>query len=352
MDGKLRKTVVGASVAAVGLISAVTLIGWKEIFGALISSSPRYMALGFVVSLGTWLAWSISWITVVHHVGHSFSFAKHLMVFFGGLFANNITPMGRMGGEPFIAWVLCKNSDVSYEKSLAAVFSADLINTLPFFSISVIGLLMFVILYPTTFLVKFLGTLLAVVGIAITAALVTAWIRKDFAEEMAVFISSIVKEALSRLGLLTKKLEERLNKEMIQEKVDSFYYTVHSVVSTRKRLFKAVIMSHLAWFLEIVVLYIFLIAAGWVEPRFTYILLILPISNIASYFPSPGGIGGFEAVLVLLLVFIAGIPVSTASVAVILYRTAAYILPTIVGGFCVFELSTGASGIKKIFEEE
>ncbi len=351
MDKNLRKAIYSSLGAVVILALFVTYVGWADILRALLSASPKYLVLGFITSLGIWIAWSASWLIVLGHVGHNFTLTKHLMLFFGGLFANNITPMGRMGGEPFMAWLISKNSDVNYEKSLGAVFTADVINQMPFFTLSVAGLMLFLAFNKATPIIRLISLLLLVVGVIISSFIFIAWTQKNYAQKIAVYLGSIVSTVLDYIGFLTSSIEEKLKEDTISKKVDTFYKTIHSVVSTKSKFIKIVALSHIAWILQITVLYFFLLSVGWRQPSYILIMLVLPISALGSNIPSPGGSGGFEVFLIFLLIVIAGVPASQASVAAILYRTATYVVPTIVGGICVFELSTGAAGIRKIFEK-
>lgn len=352
MGDKLRKTLVSTSVGILLLAVLATYVGWNEIFNALLQSSPRYIALALLSSLGVWLFWTLSWVTIMENSGHSFSFGKHVMVFFGGLFANNVTPMGRMGGEPFIAWVLKNNSDESYESSLAAVITADFINAIPFFSFTLLGLFLFAFFYSSTIIVTLISIVVFIVGLFIFTIIFIGWRRKEMAEGIAVWFVEKLKYLMDSIGLLSDGLRQKMSKEHIMERIGGFYDTIHSVASSKYSLLQALFFAHVAWFFQIVALYFLLVSVGWTGGSLTYILLILPLSTIAAYFPSPGGIGGFEIMIVLLLILIAQVPLSIASVAIILYRGMLYILPIIIGGICLLELSTGASGIKKMFEED
>jgi uncharacterized membrane protein YbhN (UPF0104 family) len=57
----------------------------------------------------------------------------------------------------------------------------------------------------------------------------------------------------------------------------------------------------------------------------------VPVGAIASVTPLPGGLGGIEAVLIALLVPLAGVSGATAAAAVVIHRGAIYWLPTLVG---------------------
>ena len=59
---------------------------------------------------------------------------------------------------------------------------------------------------------------------------------------------------------------------------------------------------------------------------------VVPVATVASILPLPGGEGGVETALVLLLVPVTGIPVAVATSASIVYRLGTYWVGTFMGG--------------------
>ena len=63
-------------------------------------------------------------------------------------------------------------------------------------------------------------------------------------------------------------------------------------------------------------------------------MVAVPLGAIAGITPLPGGVGGIETVLVVVLVALPAVMIgeATAAAAVVIFRGAIYLLPVVVGG--------------------
>jgi len=182
MDIDLRGVVVGFAGAAVVLADADQPEERGEIEAAFALLDLRFLA----VILGVGLLWLSSWAmalrTVLDALGVQVSVVEAVTLYASSAFANNVTPFGQAGGEPFSALLIARATGFEYERSLAAVASVDSLNFVPSIVLALGGL----VYYLTTFAVSddLLGVLALVVALAVAVpvALVFAWSNRDRVE--------------------------------------------------------------------------------------------------------------------------------------------------------------------------
>ena len=101
--------------------------------------------------------------------------------------------------------------------------------------------------------------------------------------------------------------------------------------------------SALGWLAMCVSLWLSLFALGHVVP-FSVVLLVVPMGAIAGIAPLPGGLGGVETVIGVLLASLTPVPGSVALTAVFVHRAATYVFPTVLGGGVAVALGLGRRG--------
>lgn len=274
---------------------------------------PLIPALFF--GLSVFLVWSFVWYRVFKACSIEMSYRKALRVFMAGNFMNAITPLGQAGGEPLMAYLLKENSGASYEKSLSSIFSADILNAIPPATF-IIGGSIYLALFKS--LNNFiLQTLYMVLLITILGGILLyfLWFESGTIEQT---ILKLLQKISSTLG----KGENLINS--LEEKFATIEETFKSIGQNPVHLLETGIIAHLGFVLQILNFYFIMLALG-IQSNFTPIYFIVPISALASFSPTPGGSGTYEAAMAgLITVFIPGTTFATGLTAAILFRLTTY----------------------------
>ena len=190
----LAKTVAGFAVAGVILYLLAVGIGIEEIRGELADADPLWLAAGCASTAVGLVSWAKAWQVVLGVVGIPVRFRKLVVTYYAATFANYVTPLGQAGGEPFIAYVLARDTDASYEDSLASVVTADLLNLLPFFTFAAVG--MGVLLVRTTLPDEVRGVAVALVvfAVGVPAGAAAGWrVRKRLGRLVVRLVAPVVR---------------------------------------------------------------------------------------------------------------------------------------------------------------
>jgi len=326
MDVDIRGIVVGFVAAAVVLAALVWFVGVDEIVATFALLDARYVALIALVGLLWLLAWAMALRTVLAALGVHARAVPSFLLFAASTFANNVTPFGQAGGEPFSALVIARATGSEYERSLAAVASVDSLNFVPSIALALVGL----VYYLAVFTVRdgVLSILALVVALAIGVP-VAAWFLWQRREAVESGLAGVIVFVLRPFGRVIPRFRS-IRREAVKHRVAAFFHSIERVASNRRKLLVALSFSALGWLLMCLALWLSLFALGDAVPV-AAVLIAVPVGTIASVTPLPGGLGGVEFALVLLIVPTTGVSPATAGAAALIYRGATYWLPTVVG---------------------
>jgi len=274
---------------------------------------PLFPALVF--GLSVFIVWSFVWYRVFKACNIKMSYRKALRVFMAGNFMNAITPLGQAGGEPLMAYLLKENSGASYEKSLSSIFSADILNAIPPATF-IIGGSIYLALFKSlnNFIIQtvYMVLLVTILG---GILLYLLWFESGTIEKTILIL-------LEKITAVIGKGEKLL--ETLEEKFEEIENTFKSIGQKPIQLLKTGLIAHLGFVLQILNFYFIMLALG-IQPDFTPIYFIVPISALASFSPTPGGSGTYEAAMAsLITVFIPGTSFATGLTAAILFRLTTY----------------------------
>jgi uncharacterized protein (TIRG00374 family) len=327
MDLDLRATAAGflGAVAALGVIAHVVGVG--DLLFAL--SLARLDVVAAVVAVAAvWLvAWALALRTVLAALGAAVSPWRASAVYAGVLFANNVTPFGQAGGEPVSALFVAESAGTEYETALAAVASADSLNVVPSTALGLAGVAYLSVTVAVGDRLRVAGAAVGALAVALPAAGYLAWRARARLEAASV---AAIAPAAWVVGRTVPRLEAP-TRDAVATRVDGFFRAIEVVGTDRRTLGFALGFSTLGWLAQAAALWLSLYAVGVVAPV-AAVLVAVPVGAIAGVTPLPGGLGGVEAVLIALLVPLAGVTAATAAAAVFLHRGAIYWLPTLLGG--------------------
>ena len=329
----LRASAAGFLGAVVVLGALTYLVGVGNLLAAL-STAETAVAGAVIAAAAVWLtAWALALRTVLGALEAAISPWRATAVYAGVLFANNVTPFGQAGGEPVSALLVSEAARTEYETALAAIASADALNFVPSTAIGLIGVTYFSVTVAIGDRLRWASAAVVALSVALPVAGFLAWRHRRRLEAAAVGLLAPLSRVVGRYAPRV----EAPPRASVAARVGGFFEAIEVVGTDRRTLVAAVGLSTLGWLAQSAALWLALYAVGVVAPV-AAVLVAVPVGAIAGVTPLPGGLGGIEAVLVALLVPLAGIGAPTAAAAVVLHRGAIYWLPTLLGGGIVSAL--------------
>ncbi|AZH24473.1 lysylphosphatidylglycerol synthase transmembrane domain-containing protein [Haloplanus aerogenes] len=338
--GRIRATILGFAAALVVFAVLFSLAGVDDLVSQLTNADLRLVALVFLVTLGWLAAWGFSLRTVLDVLGVSLSVPQAFLVFTGAMFANNVTPFGQAGGEPITALLISRVADTEYEKGLAAIASVDTLNFVPSITIAVIGVGYYVteVTLGTNRRLELALVAVAILAVGVPTLVYLGWQRRYRLESKVVgVVTPLIRRVATHLPRVPVPTAGG-----IERRINGFFRAIERVATNPRGLALALGLSAIGWFCQMLGLWLAFRAIGTPIPL-SVALFVVPIGAIAGVTPLPGGAGGIESVLVVLLVA-APLPSVTepiALAAVVVFRGAVYWTPTVLGG-----LVTGVVGLR------
>ena len=318
------KTAIGFVVAVAFIAVLVSQVGWRDVLSALSRADPRYVALACLSTVLGLAAWGKAWQIVLRQAGVSESYSQLVVTYFAATFANYVTPLGQAGGEPFIAYVLSKDTDASYQDSLASVVTADLLNLLPFFNFAAVGLafLLWTAKLPPG--AEALTRGLAVMAFGVPGLIYVGWRHRDGVESV---VLRLVRPVAARTTKLTV--------EGVRRRIEEFYGALERITEDPWTLLYALVFSYVGWVFFAAPLYLGAVALGY-DIRPLVVLFIVPASTLAGISPTPGGLGAVDATLAILIVALTPLVPIEAAALVAVYRFASFVFAILVGAVAAF----------------
>ncbi|MFB6190189.1 MAG: lysylphosphatidylglycerol synthase transmembrane domain-containing protein [Candidatus Nanohaloarchaea archaeon] len=334
MDSRLYKLLwFGVSTAIIGAM--VYFADISRFINALRTAETVYLVPAFVFGLSVFLVWSYVWYSFFQQMALSINYVKAVKIFMAGNFMNSITPIGQFGGEPVMAYLVSKNTEASYEKAFSTVFSADIVNAVPFFTFLMGGaayLLVFGSLKEIVLQTIFMALLATVVGGSIVYLL---WFEAGKIEGAVLSFLEWLSGKIGRGQAVVELAEEKL------QRVEESFQTIGE---SPGHLLNVAVIAHLGFLLQLGCLYFILLSLG-MEVDFTPLYFVLTVVSLGNFSPTPGGSGTFEALMAwLLTVFVPGMTFASALVAAIIFRLTTYWPGLAIGYVSLNMLGNGVEG--------
>lgn len=327
LTGDRRAMVVGFAVALAVLAALALVVGLDDLLASLAEADYGVVGLMVAVSLAWLCCWGLALRTVLGVLGVEMGVAQAVQTFLAAMFANNVTPFGQAGGEPVAALFISTSSDAEYETSLAAIASVDALNFVPSIGFALLGLAFFSARHTVG--QEFRLAAVAVLALAVTVPVV-AYLGWQYRRRVEALVLGTVAPAVGGIG---RRLPRRPlpPESAVRNQIRSFFRSIDRIATDRRGLAVALAFSALGWLGIMTSLWLALYALGHTV-AFAVVLVAVPVGAVAGVAPLPGGLGGVETVLVVLLVPIPELSAAAAAAAVVLHRGATYWLPLVLGG--------------------
>jgi len=338
MDFDERGILLGFLAAIAVLAALLWFVGVDDILAALSILDPVTFAV--VIALGVvWLvSWGLALRRVLDSIGVEATAGDSFLLYSAAAFANNITPFGQAGGEPFSALLISRATGSDYEEGLAAIASVDTINFIPSIVLALVGLAYYGFMFAFGDSVKLIVAV--VVGLAVVVAAVGFGLW-HYREKIKTALTSALSPVLGFVARIVPGFDAP-PRPRLRERIASFYGSIGRVASNRRDLAFALAYSALGWFVMCIALWVTLRGLTPMAFPATVVFVVVPVATIAAITPLPGGAGGVEFAIVLLLVPTTGLTAVTATSAALVYRAATYWIPTVIGGVAAFILESRA----------
>ena len=324
----LRATVVGFALTLAVFAVLLYTAGVDDLVSQLTTADPRLTGVVLLATLGWLAAWGGALRTVLGVLGVELSRVRSFLVFCGAMFSNNITPFGQAGGEPVTALLINRSTDAEYETGLAAIASVDTLNFVPSITIALIGAGYYATEVTLGRRVEVAIGAVGVLAVAVPTLVYVGWTRRYDLERRVVDalvpVIRAVARVVPRVSVPTA--------DGLEQRITGFFRGIERVAANPRGLAIALGLSALGWGFQMVALWVAFSAIG--EPiAFSIALFVVPIGAIAGVTPLPGGAGGIEWTLAILIAAASptvGFKIATAGV--ILFRGFIYWTPVVLGG--------------------
>jgi uncharacterized protein (TIRG00374 family) len=292
----------------------IYLVDINQFLEALSKAELSFVLVALFIGSLPFLVWAFTWFVTINQMGVALSYRETIPIFLGGNFLNTITPAGQFGGEPLMAYILGKQTKLPYEKAFAAVLSADIINVIPIFTFTMGGgLYLLTGAVPKNMIIQlfYLSVITGLIGSILAYIL---WFRSGT-------IENILIKTVKKISNKTGRGENLADK--IETKLKSVEEAFSIIGEDPRKLILTGTVTHLAFLFNILALYIVMISLG-LDPTFSKLVFILPLSSIATFSPTPGGSGTYEGVMALVLTNLLKISPPEAVATAILFRACTY----------------------------
>ncbi|NIB99795.1 lysylphosphatidylglycerol synthase transmembrane domain-containing protein [Halobacterium sp. R2-5] len=338
MDADVTRSVGGFLAAALVLAVLVAAVGVDDVASTLSLLDPRE-AVVLAAAGACWLAaWGLCLYTVLSAIGVPVSRGTAVLLYAAAAFANNVTPFGQAGGEPFSAYLISRSTGADYERGLAAIASVDALNFVPSLTFASLGLAYYAASYTVFEGLWYVVAVVAALVVGVPAALYGAWRYRARLRAAAVRTLTPVLAALDRVVPGVSPPDG----DQLRERVDDFFDALGRVATSRRRLVAAGAFSTAGWAVLCGTMWVTLYSLGYAAPA-AVAFVVVPVATIASATPLPGGTGAVEFAIVAVLVPATAVTPGAAGAVALVFRAATYWLPTALGGVAAVALEHRAS---------
>lgn len=288
-------------------------------------SQSRLAAILFVNALGT-TCMGLVLFTVSWGAGLNVSPIESIFLNTTVNLANNFTPFGQASGLPAGGVVMSRWTGQSFEKSVAALSTKELVGFTPGILVMLFGG-GYITLYDAT-IPDQTRSLVAAFTVSIAAFVVVIGLiywNPDPAKRIIHRLVSTLNRGLVYLPGISK-----VDQAEIRERVDSFSESVEQISTNKPVVVIAAALTTAATVTQGILLWLALGGVG-LDVSLAVVIFIVPVSLLASAVPTPGGSGGIEGAQILLLLAATGGGRAAVITAVVLTRGLVYWTPITVG---------------------
>ncbi len=300
------------------------IVGAETVITILTGISFRRLVSLLIVGFTPLILWGFGFHVILTRLGVAGRLRKSVLLVAAANFLNTITPFGQLGGDPPAGFVIKRALGIDFETGLAAIGIANAANRiaavgLGFCAAGVLGLQ----LAPTQLLV--MTNVILLCSVCILFLIILAWRYRDRLSYIASRALSRALSPLERVPRLTPPSASQL-----ELRAKRFIEAIEILVSSPLHFVAALMFGAAGQLAVAATLWIALAAVGS-TPSVAAIVLAIPVAKLSGLAPTPGGIGSAEVLLAAILVALSSVSSAVAGAATVLYRGAAFGVPSIGG---------------------
>ncbi|MFA4877228.1 MAG: lysylphosphatidylglycerol synthase transmembrane domain-containing protein [Methanoregula sp.] len=254
-------------------------INLSALFEILSHTSVLFLLLAFLVNCVAIVLKSLKWKIIVNSVKPSFSFKESVIAFFVGFSFSAITP-AKIGDFVKVLYITDENCGLG--KSLATVVIDRLIDIILLFSIALIAICSFSLVYHIEILsISTMVLLLAGIGIGLYIVLNKQLLSRLLRPFFNIFVPVHLKDKLTLY-------------------FDDFYRGLFMYYHDRKRFFSSIFIGIISWIPPFVYGYLLALSIG-IDTGLLFFVLVIPVLSLLDLLPiSISGIGTRDVALIFL----------------------------------------------------
>jgi uncharacterized protein (TIRG00374 family) len=307
----------------------IYFVDFNKFISAITSARPLPMALALISGFSVFAIWGYIWHSFFTTLEIETTLYKSYKMFMAGHFVNSITPLGQVGGEPFMAYIVSKNTGSSYERSLSSVMSSDIINAIPIVTYTAAGITYALLFRGMTGVMEQMIYFGAGVTIITSILIYLLWFDREKLRSGVFFVLN---------ALESRFASKKDSFESIKDRIKLLEESFEEIGENPSHLIKVALISHLYLITQFVSLYFILLGLD-TYLSFVGIYFTVILAGLAMFAPTPGGSGAFEAAFTgLLLFFYPSMDPSVAVAASILFRMTTYWPGILVGYISIIDL--------------
>ncbi|WP_321505825.1 lysylphosphatidylglycerol synthase transmembrane domain-containing protein [uncultured Methanoregula sp.] len=266
-------------VGIVLFIVILSRINLGALFEILSHTSVIFLILAFLVNCVAIVLKSLKWKIIVNSVKPSFTFRESMIAFFVGFSFSTITP-AKLGD--FIKVLYITDENCGLGKSLATVVIDRLIDIVLLFSIALIAICSFSLVYHIEILsVSTMVLILAAIGIGLYIVLNKPLLARLLRPFFNIFVPGHLKDKLTLY-------------------FNDFYTGLFIYYHDRRRFFSSISIGIISWIPPFIYGYLLALSIG-IDTGLMFFVLVIPILSLLDLLPiSISGIGTRDVALIFL----------------------------------------------------
>ena len=307
-------------VAAILAFAAIFLfVDLSEVLTVIRESDRRYVSILFVSMTAAILMRGYVYVRLLSLVGFDGGMRRGLWLFLVYTVFRYTLPYAMAGTQTVLAYLSSRNERVDVEHAFGAVLIADILVYVPHFTLGAAGILTYSGTVPD-------GTLLStglLVG-GLVAVLCVGYYQRWVVYRIFERLTGGVNAVLSRVGGRTPDIGG-------SSRVSSFYESIDRISASRRATASGVLFGHLGMLFLMLPLTVAGYAVGVTIPVGLAAGIVMT-TKFSGVLPTPGGVGGIEAIMIAMLVTVGDVGGATATAVTLLYRLSTYWYLILLGG--------------------
>lgn len=290
-----RRQALSLIFAAGVFIAFLFVIGFEDLLGYLSQVNVYlYLLAAFVVLLGPFFR-GLVWYRLFETGRITTSVWQITTIYFASQGIKSVLPIGQLAIQPFIAYSISRKSYFNTERVFAIISVGDTMNLIPFYTVGIAGFAF--LLFEEAAAQNLWVYLFSLIGSAIVMAFLAFLIWQYERLFLWVIQKSAIPVRVVGEAFESDRILAVVSVEAIEERFTTFYSWMEELFNNKRDVLILFTISHLGVLATVAGLMLVgsSLGAGF---GFSTACVIISLSRFGTAVPSPGGVGGVEAVMI------------------------------------------------------